>query len=127
MFSKWLSSQWNRTHFRVCILGGTSFSISPCFASFRLIWTIIGHVRRPQPKWVRFYLIPVLDSLTRLVNCQEIVELNDKQRVTLPHGNEFYSFMNYVAYVLYPPLYIAGPIITFNDFIWQVKTFCFGL
>jgi D-alanyl-lipoteichoic acid acyltransferase DltB (MBOAT superfamily) len=32
-----------------------------------------------------------------------------------------YSYMNYIAYVLYPPLYIAGPIITFNDFMWQVS------
>lgn len=31
-----------------------------------------------------------------------------------------YTFSNYLAYILYPPLYIAGPIITFNDFMWQV-------
>jgi hypothetical protein len=29
--------------------------------------------------------------------------------------------LNFFAYCLYPPLYIAGPIITFNDFIWQVS------
>jgi len=39
--------------------------------------------------------------------------------VTVPHGAEHYSALNYVAYVLYPPLYIAGPIMTFNDFMWQ--------
>lgn len=27
----------------------------------------------------------------------------------------------YLAYVLYPPLYVAGPIITFNDFMEQVS------
>ena len=32
-----------------------------------------------------------------------------------------YSWQNYLAYVLYPPLYIAGPIITFNSFIEQIK------
>ena len=32
-----------------------------------------------------------------------------------------YGLINYVAYCLYPPLYIAGPIMTFNDFIWQVS------
>ena len=32
-----------------------------------------------------------------------------------------YTWQNYLAYVLYPPLYIAGPIITFNSFINQVK------
>ncbi|KZV94160.1 hypothetical protein EXIGLDRAFT_824417, partial [Exidia glandulosa HHB12029] len=31
------------------------------------------------------------------------------------------SFMNYVSYILYPPCYIAGPIMTFNDFLWQMK------
>lgn len=45
----------------------------------------------------------------------------DKQRPRVPHSLEFYSFANYLAYVLYPPLYIAGPIMTFNDFIWQVR------
>ena len=45
----------------------------------------------------------------------------EKQRVTVPHGDTHYSFLNYVAYVLYPPLYIAGPIMTFNDFMWQVS------
>ena len=29
--------------------------------------------------------------------------------------------MNYVAYAIYPPLYIAGPIMTFNDFMWQLR------
>ncbi|TDL25763.1 MBOAT-domain-containing protein [Rickenella mellea] len=45
--------------------------------------------------------------------------LEHKQRTSIGHPTEFYSFVNYIAYVLYPPLYIAGPIMTFNDFIWQ--------
>ena len=28
----------------------------------------------------------------------------------------------YIAYVLYPPLYIAGPIITFDDFVTQFRS-----
>ncbi|KAF9475454.1 MBOAT-domain-containing protein [Pholiota conissans] len=48
-----------------------------------------------------------------------LTQPNEKQRVNVPHSVEDYSFMNYVAYILYPPLYIAGPIITFNDFMWQ--------
>ena len=47
-------------------------------------------------------------------------ELSTKQRPQTPHVLESYSAINYVAYVLYPPLYMAGPIITFNDFLWQV-------
>ncbi|EIW57931.1 MBOAT-domain-containing protein [Trametes versicolor FP-101664 SS1] len=45
----------------------------------------------------------------------------DKQRPRVPHSLELYSFANYLAYVLYPPLYIAGPIMTFNDFTWQLR------
>ncbi|KAG6810550.1 hypothetical protein H0H92_012628 [Tricholoma furcatifolium] len=37
----------------------------------------------------------------------------------LSHPPHMYSFSNYLAYVLYPPLYLAGPIMTFNDFLWQ--------
>ena len=32
-----------------------------------------------------------------------------------------YNFRNYITYALYPPLYIAGPIITFNDWHAQVQ------
>lgn len=39
----------------------------------------------------------------------------------MPHPLEDYSFINYLAYAIYPPLYIAGPIMTFNNFVWQVR------
>ncbi|KAJ2359468.1 glycerol transporter [Coemansia erecta] len=32
-----------------------------------------------------------------------------------------YSFANYWAYLMYPPLYLTGPIITFNDFVAQMR------
>jgi len=32
-----------------------------------------------------------------------------------------YNFLNYLIYILYVPLYLAGPIITFNDFIYQIN------
>ncbi|THV05151.1 MBOAT-domain-containing protein [Dendrothele bispora CBS 962.96] len=47
--------------------------------------------------------------------------LNEKQRQTVSHPDEMYSCMNYLCYALYSPLYIAGPIITFNDFLWQFR------
>jgi len=31
-----------------------------------------------------------------------------------------YCFTYYLAFALYAPLYVAGPIMTFNDFISQV-------
>jgi len=47
--------------------------------------------------------------------------LTDKQRASTFHELEAYSFLNFIAYAVYPPLYIAGPIMTFNDFFWQTK------
>lgn len=32
-----------------------------------------------------------------------------------------YTFKNYLAYALYSPLYLAGPILTFNDYISQSR------
>jgi len=46
---------------------------------------------------------------------------NEKARVTITHSLDLYSYTNYVTYALYPPLYIAGPIMTFNDFMWQLR------
>jgi D-alanyl-lipoteichoic acid acyltransferase DltB (MBOAT superfamily) len=39
------------------------------------------------------------------------------------HGAEAadFTFRNYIAYVLYAPLYLVGPIINFNDFIYQTR------
>lgn len=33
-----------------------------------------------------------------------------------------YSFENYLAYLLYPPLYIAGPLLSFRVFASQLKS-----
>ena len=47
--------------------------------------------------------------------------LDHKQRTTIAHPLDLYSYQNYATYILYSPLYIAGPIMTFNDFLWQVR------
>ncbi|KAJ2780464.1 glycerol transporter [Coemansia javaensis] len=44
-----------------------------------------------------------------------------KERVEQPCRPEEYCFFNYWAYILYPPLYLTGPIITFNDFVAQMR------
>ncbi|KAJ2161399.1 glycerol transporter [Coemansia sp. RSA 552] len=44
-----------------------------------------------------------------------------KQRVERSRLTRDYCFVNYWAYLLYPPLYMTGPIITFNDFIAQMR------
>ena len=48
-------------------------------------------------------------------------ELSDKKRAAVFHPRSTYTFLNYLSYALYAPLYIAGPILTFNDFMWQVR------
>lgn len=47
--------------------------------------------------------------------------LSERDRVTVPAQAKDYSFRNYVAYVIYAPLYLTGPIITFNDYISQLR------
>lgn len=44
---------------------------------------------------------------------------NHRERVNTALSVDDYTLRNLIAYALYPPLYIAGPIMTFNDFIWQ--------
>ncbi|ODV61416.1 O-acyltransferase [Ascoidea rubescens DSM 1968] len=44
---------------------------------------------------------------------------NERLRTNAPLDLSQYSFSNYLSYVLYTPLFIAGPIITFNDFTYQ--------
>ena len=48
-------------------------------------------------------------------------EMNHRQRTTTRLDIEMYNFKNYIAYLMYPPLFLAGPIMTFNDFMWQVR------
>lgn len=43
----------------------------------------------------------------------------ESARIKVPRPIEQYSFQNYVAYCLYSPLYLAGPLITFNDYMSQ--------
>lgn len=47
--------------------------------------------------------------------------LSERDRVSVAAKPTDYTFKNYLAYVLYSPLYLAGPIITFNDFISQSR------
>ena len=47
--------------------------------------------------------------------------LSERERVDLSAQKRDYCFRNYVAYALYSPLYLAGPILTFNDYISQQR------
>jgi D-alanyl-lipoteichoic acid acyltransferase DltB (MBOAT superfamily) len=47
--------------------------------------------------------------------------LSERDRISTPAHPKDYSFRNYFAYATYAPLYLAGPILTFNDYISQIK------
>ncbi|PKS12774.1 hypothetical protein jhhlp_000985 [Lomentospora prolificans] len=47
--------------------------------------------------------------------------LSERDRVSIPAEPQDYSFRNYLAYAIYGPLYLAGPILTFNEYISQSK------
>lgn len=46
-------------------------------------------------------------------------DLDDRERLVAPIPIAQYSFWNYLSYLFYAPLFIAGPIITFNDYFYQ--------
>ncbi|CUM56461.1 uncharacterized protein AC631_05134 [Debaryomyces fabryi] len=52
-------------------------------------------------------------------NSLKLSDLDDRQRLEAPLPMSDYNIVNYIAYITYAPLFIAGPIITFNDFIYQ--------
>lgn len=60
-------------------------------------------------------------SSSPLLNESESItpDLTERERLDAPLAIETYSFKNYLAYLFYTPLYIVGPILTFNDFIYQ--------
>lgn len=56
------------------------------------------------------------------MNCYECTSTHipcPKSRIEVARPMEQFNLFNFYAYTLYIPLYLAGPIITFNDFISQ--------
>jgi len=47
--------------------------------------------------------------------------LSDRDRVSIPAPAQDFSFRNLVAYAIYAPLYLTGPILTFNDYMSQQR------
>ncbi|KAL4803766.1 MBOAT, membrane-bound O-acyltransferase family-domain-containing protein [Aspergillus unguis] len=47
--------------------------------------------------------------------------LSERDRVRIPAEHAAFNGRNYIAYILYSPLYLTGPIVTFNDYISQQK------
>ncbi|KAK3336534.1 MBOAT, membrane-bound O-acyltransferase family-domain-containing protein [Cercophora scortea] len=47
--------------------------------------------------------------------------LSERDRISIPAQPEDYCFRNYIGYAIYAPLYLTGPIMTFNDYIAQQR------
>ncbi|KAL4979038.1 MBOAT, membrane-bound O-acyltransferase family-domain-containing protein [Aspergillus desertorum] len=47
--------------------------------------------------------------------------LSERDRVKIPAEQSAFNGRNYLAYILYSPLYLTGPIVTFNDYISQQR------
>ncbi|CAN3355578.1 membrane-bound O-acyltransferase Gup1p [Diutina catenulata] len=52
-----------------------------------------------------------------------VAGLDDRQRLVAPLDLSDYNFTNYLAYLTYAPLFLAGPVITFNDYMYQSNYF----
>lgn len=88
------------------------------------------------PRWDVFYNFTLLrmilfncDYLERRQNIKNdtkedddrgLVNLSESERLTAPLPISEYSILNYIAYITYAPLFIAGPVITFNDYVYQL-------
>ncbi|KAJ9109124.1 hypothetical protein QFC21_000452 [Naganishia friedmannii] len=58
-------------------------------------------------------------SSSSLTNISPSTGYKERVKTSLPLQE--YSLLNFFAYAVYPALYIAGPIMSFNDFTWQMK------
>lgn len=47
--------------------------------------------------------------------------LSERDRVAMGAKSADYTLRNYIAFALYAPLYLIGPILTFNDYISQCR------
>jgi D-alanyl-lipoteichoic acid acyltransferase DltB (MBOAT superfamily) len=72
-----------------------------------------------RPKGLYFFDF----KLTELYKKKQLdpAALSDRDRVKIPAEPAAFSMRNYIAYVLYSPLYLAGPILTFNDYVSQQR------
>ncbi len=54
-------------------------------------------------------------------SAKELSEMTCRERAETVLAGTEYDYLNYLCYCLYFPLWAAGPIITFNDFMNQVR------
>lgn len=88
-----------------------------------------------MPRWEILFNLTVLRLISFNLDCYwshgergtslekqlDPSSLSERDRVTIPAQPQDFSFRNYVAYAIYAPLYLTGPIVTFNDFVSQSR------
>jgi len=123
--------------FNLCVLFATDryngFPYGSLHPSLEFMDGFLG----AYPRWHIPFNISMLRLLSfnmdyywacRKAGSSEVVNepvITHKQRTTKSHDLETYNFKNFCAYAMYPPLFLAGPIITFNDFMWQHRMYDF--
>lgn len=68
-----------------------------------------------------FYLPPKSASNAHKKKQLDPANLSERDRIRISADVQDFSFRNYIAYAIYAPLYLVGPILTFNDYISQLK------
>ncbi|KAI2705258.1 hypothetical protein CBS147317_2210 [Penicillium roqueforti] len=97
----------------------------------------LDHLGGLMPRWEVLFKVTVLRLISfnmdnywsvdypagSLIEKKQVdpATLSDRDRVKIPAEPAAFTFRNYIAYVLYSPLYLAGPILTFNDYVSQQR------
>ncbi|TIA73257.1 hypothetical protein E3P92_00454 [Wallemia ichthyophaga] len=101
--------------------------------SFSLIHPALAHLNnsRGLVRWYVFYKMTMLRNISFALDLHwmrrdrkaykaiPINGLSYSERKNVPLSEQDYSVTNFIYYSFYPPLYLAGPIITYNDFAHQ--------
>ncbi|KAM7222550.1 glycerol uptake protein 1 [Rhypophila decipiens] len=99
--------------------------------------TWLDSYRGLQPKWAVLFNITILRLISFNLDYYwnldrrsgspiekkqlDPANLSERDRVAISANRDDYTFTNYVAYAIYAPLYLTGPILTFNDYISQCR------
>jgi len=138
----WLNPWLSWSHAIILLLGMEYISYQPFFSR-------LGLFEGYFPRWDIIYKMSLLRLLSynldlfyfcrqRLAKSEELPTSKDaeevcrgcqapecptcdRQRIALPLNGVDYAIAPFLVYVLYLPLYLAGPIMTYNDFIRQSR------
>ncbi|TIC29179.1 MBOAT-domain-containing protein [Wallemia mellicola] len=102
--------------------------------SFALIHPSLGYLNSSKGlvRWYVFYKMTTLRNISfaldlhwmrmsygRVIKPLPMRSLTYSERKNTSLEEQDYGLFNFLYYVFYPPLYLAGPIMTYNDFIHQ--------